>query len=118
MICRRYQLIAQRIIRHLTTIQNFTMISIILLTVCGLIGLGTFLGSSSKASNDNRYKYYTSVEIKNGDTLWDIASEYITEEYDSPQEYVAEVKSLNGMQGDSIRSGQFLIVPYYSPEIK
>lgn len=118
MICRKYQLFAQRMIQHMTIIRHMTMIAILVLTVCSLIGLGAFLGNSSKASNDNSYKYYTSVEIKNGDTLWDIASEYITEEYASLQEYVTEVKALNGMQGDSIRSGQFLIVPYYSSELK
>lgn len=118
MTCKRYQLTVQKIIQHLTTIRYFAMIAILALTICSLVGLGTYWGSNSEASNDSRYKYYTSVEIKNGDTLWDIASQYISEEYASPQEYVAEVKSLNGMQGDSIRSGQFLIVPYYSPELK
>lgn len=118
MICRRYQLFTQRIIQRLTLIRHFTIIAMLVLFVCSMIGLGTLLGSSSKASNNNNYKYYTSVEIKNGDTLWDIASEYVTEEYDSLQEYVTEVKSLNRMQGDSIRSGQFLIVPYYSSELK
>lgn len=117
-IDRRYQPIIQRIIQSLTIIRHFTIIAILALSICSLIGLGTLFGSSSKASNENNYKYYTSIEIKNGDTLWNIASEYITEEYASLQEYVTEVKCLNGMQGDSIRSGQFLIIPYYSSELK
>ncbi len=118
MIYRRYQMFAQRMISYLTMTRYYTMIVVLVLFVCSLLGLGTLLGSSSEASNDNSYKYYTSVEIKNGDTLWNIASEYITEEYASLQEYVMEVKLLNGMQGDSIRSGQFLVVPYYSSELK
>lgn len=112
MACRRYYLNVQRFI------QPFTIAVVLALTICILIGLGTLLGSSSKASDDKNYKYYTCVEIKNGDTLWDIASEHITKEYGSLQEYVAEVKALNGLQSDNIRSGQSLIIPYYSDEWK
>lgn len=112
MVCRRYHLYVQRFMQHLM------IAAILIVTICILIVLGSFLGSSSKASSDKNYKYYTRVEIKNGDTLWDIASEHITEEYSSLQEYVAEVKALNGLQGDSIRAGQSLIIPYYSEEWK
>ena len=93
--------------------------SVLALTACVLTGSIIFSVSRSKAADaKSPYKYYTSVEIERGDTLWSIASEYMTEEYDNLQEYVTEVKVLNGLGDDEIHSGQFLIVPYYSYDLK
>lgn len=71
-------------------------------------------GSSRAAGQDRSYKYYTSLEIQEGDTLWEIASEHITEEYASVTEYVNEIKVLNHLGDDSIHAGQYLTIPYYS----
>jgi len=87
------------------------------LIICMFTASAIFFFSRSKASEHvDSYKYYTSLEIKSGDTLWGIASEYGTDGYNNLQEYVEEVKSLNDLKGDTIHSGQFLIIPYYSYE--
>ena len=108
-IRRRQQVMYQRIV-------------VVILTVCIII-CGVLLGSSimasghSKASNEQvSFKYYTSIEIEPGDTLWSIASEHISVEYDSIQEYIDEVKELNQLGPDEIHSGQYLTIPYYSGE--
>lgn len=99
-------------------------IIVIILTIavilsCVLIGSSILdTGSSKAADEENVYKYYTSIQIEPGDSLWGIASKYISEEYDSMQEYVNEIKSINGLGDDEIHSGQFLIIPYYSNEFK
>lgn len=112
MICRKYQLLTERFVRHVM------LAAALAIVICTAAGFCSLLGTSSEASVDADYKYYTSVEIKNGDTLWDIASKYITDEYSSLQEYVAEVKELNGLSSDNIRSGQSIVVPYYSRDIE
>ena len=71
---------------------------------------------SSSAPSESVYKYYTSVQIKEGDTLHSIASEYMTAEYASMQDYIDEVVSLNGLKSTKIHAGEFLCVPYYSTE--
>ena len=75
-----------------------------------------FFGSilTQAAPQKNTCKYYTSIQIKPGDTLWDIASTYITEEYDDRNEYIREVCTINHILGNEIHAGQFLVVPYYS----
>ncbi len=91
----------------------------IFIVIATILAGSTFFANRTKAAEKmNDYKYYTSVEIKHGDTLWSIASEYVTEEYDNLLEYVMEIKCLNGLKGDTIHSGQFLVVPYYSCELK
>ncbi len=61
-----------------------------------------------------RSKQVTCIEIKKGDTLWSIASEYITEEYDDMNEYIEEIKDSNRMISDEIHAGNYIIVPYYA----
>lgn len=112
MTCRKYRLFTEEFIRYVV------MIAAVTLVICSLAGFCSHLGTKSEASNDVNYKYYTSVEIKNGDTLWDIASKYMTEEYGSLQEYVEEVKELNHLPSDNIRSGQSIVVPYYMTELE
>lgn len=60
----------------------------------------------------DQHVYYTSVEIQPGDTLWDIADEYMGTMYEEKKDYIREVKRINHMRTDSIKAGSYLIVPY------
>lgn len=64
------------------------------------------------------YKYYTAVTVRCNDTLWDIASRHMGEEYSSVKAYIKEIKEVNGMKSDAVYYGQKLILPYYSEEQK
>ena len=93
----------------------FTSIIIIL---CALIGSNIVASSHSKAAQNASTKYYTSIEIEKGDTLWSIAESYITPEYPNTQAYVEEIKEINNLGDDDIHSGQYLMIPYFSSENK
>lgn len=60
-------------------------------------------------------KYYTSIQIHSGDTLWGIASEYAGSCGMTTADYVAELKSMNGLKEDVIHSGQHLTIMYCVP---
>ena len=99
-------------------------IVIVVLTIC-IILCGVLLGSevidagqSNASEEDVCFKYYTSIEIEQGDTLWSIATEYMGSEYDSIQDYIEEVKELNQLGPDDIHTGQYLMIPYYSAEFR
>lgn len=64
------------------------------------------------------YRYYTAVTVRCNDTLWNIAQNYITEEYSSVKEYMKDIMKVNDMKTDAVYYGQKLIVPYYSTEVK
>ena len=68
---------------------------------------------SASNLDTQRTKYYTGIQIEEGDSLWSIAEEYISDEYDSIQEYIKELKRVNQLEYDTIYSGQYLIVSYY-----
>ena len=81
---------------------------------------GSFLSRAEARESDTiYYKYYTNIEIQPGDTLWDLAAEYMDDQYESRAAYVAEVRQINGIgDSDSIVSGEYLVMPYYSTEYK
>lgn len=61
-----------------------------------------------------RSKYYTSIMIECGDSLWSIAEKYRTVEYASISDYIREVKEINHLTSDVIKRGCSLCVPYYA----
>lgn len=63
------------------------------------------------------YKYYTAVTVHRGDTLWSIASGHVSDEYASVNDYIREIKEINGMETSRVYYGQKLILPYYSEEV-
>lgn len=70
-------------------------------------------------SNANTgFKYYTGVTVGVGESLWELAGEYMDREhYDSRESYIKEVCSINHLTDEnSITAGQMLILPYYSSE--
>lgn len=96
-------------------------IMVCLLTFLLVITLASLLFSfRTKAQvNDEEilYKYYKSVMVKEGDTLWRYAEIYGSHlYYDSHDDYIKEVMDMNSLADDRITSGQYLILPYYSPE--
>ena len=72
--------------------------------------LSSFTANASES--EETYKYYTSVEIQSGESLWTIASEHMTPEYHNEQAYINEVMNLNHLTSDTIHAGQHLTIPY------
>lgn len=96
------------------------LISALCLALATAIFFGSFLSEAeAKEPEVTYYKYYTNVEIQPGDTIWDLAAGYMDTNYKSREDYIREVKELNSLSDtDSIVSGQYLILPYYSTEYK
>lgn len=76
------------------------------------------LSKASSGTDDIKFKYYTSIEVAYGESLWSIAEEYEGEEYASTQDYIHEVMEINHLQEETLTAGQYLVVPYYSSEFK
>lgn len=93
---------------------------LVLLCVLAVIGM-IYRGVSAVNADEEiqeRYKYYTSVYIDRDETLWNIASKYMTDEYTDIREYMDEVKSINHLTDDELQYGITICVPYYSDEYK
>ena len=90
-----------------------------LIIVCGISYHAVNI-SADTGEKTILFKYYTSVPVRYGETLWEIADEYIDySQYQDKNDYVNEVMSINQLNEDgTVKAGQHLILPYYSAEYK
>jgi len=90
------------------------VISVMAVLVC--IAVLAFSGNSViQAEEDtNSHKYYTSIVINPGDSLWSIASEHIDGHYSSIQDYIEELKVINNLSSDTIHAYEHLLIVYYT----
>ena len=94
---------------------------IIIMTFCLIItvavSMNSFMSNAKEEGSPASYKYFKSITIENGDSLWSIAQEYMDDNhYDTIQDYINEVKKMNALSNDDITYGQHLIIPYYGTE--
>lgn len=109
MIIKRKQIAKRRMILLLATLFVITL---------GSVVFGSIFSKAKNPSADiAQYKYYKSITIEQGDSLWSIAEEYRSDAYKDTREYVAELKELNSLKSDIIHEGQHLLVAYYDIEI-
>ncbi len=88
------------------------------MVLLGCMLFGSFFVSAHEDTSDPHtvYTYYKSIEIQPGDTLWVIAENTMTSEYDSIQEYVQVLKDMNNLESDDIQAGQYLMIAYNDTE--
>lgn len=101
----------REVVRNQKILLGFVIFVLAVITICS-ISLGAI--NTQAAPAELSYKYYTSIEIHSGDTLWSIASDYITDDYENMDEYINEVCEINHITENEIHSGQYITVPYYS----
>lgn len=94
------------------------IISLLLIIVCSCL-FGSFFSSAhaeSATETSPKMKYYKSIEIQQGDSLWKIAEEHMSNEYDSIYEYMNELIRINHIDvvsADMILEGDYLTIAYY-----
>ena len=71
---------------------------------------------NSKAA-DTYNKYYTSIVVKPGDTISEFYRIY-GERYENSAKFYEEVSMINDIDVDCISAGMYVIIPYYSQEVK
>lgn len=108
-------------IRRQRQLRRNVMLTIFTLVLILTLSIGGFAIGSKAQDKDSvvLYKYYTNIEVKYGETLWDIADIYFCEDkYDDYEHYISEVMHINGLYNEEISAGSYLIIPYYSVEFK
>ncbi len=110
----------QRRAKEVAKKRMILLLTAIFLIVIGCVVFGSIFSKAhaNEVQTEVPFKYYKSIVIQDGDTLWDIAKEYRTNAYSGTQEYVDELIRLNGLHSDKIYAGQHLMVAYYDTEFK
>lgn len=89
----------------------------LIITICAIIIVLASLVPpivNASTSRPERTMQVKSIEIQDGDSLWSIAKQYYTDEYASLSDYIEEIKESNNMSEDTIHTGNYIIIPYYS----
>lgn len=88
---------------------------IVLILSLSFFTIGT---KAKEASTQERHKYFTQIEVKYGEDLYEIADRYYSHDFKSPKAYIQEIRNLNSLYSEVISPGTFLIIPYYDNIIK
>jgi cell division protein YceG involved in septum cleavage len=97
--------------------KRFIAIAVVLiLSIMILLGTSIHAFASSRNEQKTLYKYYTSIQVEQGDTLWSIADAYIAGYPIDKSDYIEEVCELNHLQNDEIHAGAYIVVACYSTE--
>ncbi|MFG6357566.1 MAG: LysM peptidoglycan-binding domain-containing protein [Acetatifactor sp.] len=103
----------QREIHRIFILAGITFVLVLAFT----LSYHALLAHANTGLQDISYKYYTSIQIQPGDTLWELADRYAdSEHYDSHAQYMEEVIRMNHLSGERVYAGDYLILPYYSDE--
>lgn len=89
--------------------------AVFILAAAVLLGSG-IRAFASAGEEPALHKYYTAIQVQSGDTLWDIAGRYTADGIVNREAFIEEVTELNGLKDGRIRSGDYIIVSYYSKE--
>lgn len=109
---RRYENKRSRIIRIHTFTAVVAVVVLLLFMTVFLTGKQTKAGNLETSAASG--KYYTSYEVKSGDTLWTIAEAYCAGSGQNIQAYVDEVCRINRLSDcNQIYSGNQICIPYY-----
>ena len=95
-----------------TVTKRVTLLIGILILLAGGICLVNKISVSAAGSSEKKL-YYKSVMVEQGDSLWSIAEENMSEEWGSVKEYVQAIKKLNNKSDNQINAGAYISIPYY-----
>ena len=103
-----------QLLRSQSNRRRLWMIGIGIIITIIIFSAGIFTKTVTAERNIPREKLVTSVKINDGDTLWSIAANYYTDDYDNYIDYIEEIKKSNGLSSDIIQAGNYIIVPYFA----
>lgn len=99
----------RRRVRLLTTVCTFALFFI------SIVSANAIIANAGDGFEKEYEKMYTSIVVERGETVWDIANEYVTPGYNTVAEVIEEIRFINSLdEACTIRSGAVLMVPYYA----
>lgn len=91
-----------------------SVLTTFLLSVVCCVAFGGFLTSAhgTRVEEKDTFQFYKSITVESGDTLWGLAEEYMTDDCDSIEEYIAKLRTVNHLYNDTIKAGDHIIIVY------
>ncbi|MBO4457662.1 MAG: LysM peptidoglycan-binding domain-containing protein [Butyrivibrio sp.] len=98
----------------------FLLLTVSVLLFVIFFNMATLVSDAQSDTYTPEYKYYKSVSVYVGDSLWNIAKDsYSEDHYKNIESYINEICKINNLADSSdIKAGESLIIPYYSTEFR
>ena len=97
---------------YYNTLLNFKTLITLMILVVSIVIVAFSTKTNAKEYNQTREKYYTSIKITSGDTLWSIAEENRPATV-STTKYIKDLKIMNNLTSDTIHEGNYLTIYYF-----
>lgn len=94
------------------------MITIFIISVIVLLGSSIHAFANSNKDQTEVHKYYKSIKVEAGDSLWDIADDYMSQSDMTKKEYIEEICKINHINENDIHAGDSIIVAYYTTTLQ
>lgn len=106
--------------RRIVYLEKMTLFTAAFIFAVCLSVLGSRVADAHGNSQEEPvdYRYYKSIQVNSGDTLWSIAGEYMDEDSESITEYVELLKDINRLDSSEIHEGRYLTVAYTDQEFR
>lgn len=101
--------------RKMNITRTFVLALLIILFSGILIG-GNIVSANAKDTvipSEQTELCYRTILIQEGDTLWDIADDYVEAGMSSKEAYIKQIREINHIYDDNIYAGSYLVLPYY-----
>lgn len=99
----------RRKVRFLAAVGTFVFILI------SVVSANAVIARAGQGMEKTYEKRYTGIEVERGETVWDIAQEYVVPGYTTVDDMIQEIRFINGLDEEcSVQSGMFLMIPYYA----
>jgi len=76
-----------------------------------------FSANKSMAADSSEtvfYKYYTTIEVQPGDTLYTISLDYVVDGKQTSKQFIRDVVYMNSLESEgSLIAGTHIVIPYY-----
>lgn len=86
---------------------------VFIMLLSGFFGRSLMYVMAEEETSDLPERFYTSIRLEEGDTLWSIAQAYYRNSDESIEDYVRELRQINSLSDDHIDAGHYLTVRYY-----
>lgn len=81
---------------------------IVLMLTVAFISANIYMDYKNKAYASEQF---LKIEVKQGDTIWDLSNIYKGQHKLSTKEFIKQVEELNNMDADLIKGGQTIVLP-------
>ena len=105
----RQQAARARRVRHIALVSTFLFLFI------SVVGANMVIANAGQGLDKSYQKQYLLIDVEKGDTVWGIASEYMSPGYEATADLIEEISFINNLDDSySVQSGSVLMIPYFA----